>query len=242
MQRALFWTLSSWLLGCPEAADDEQDVPDSPDFVEATDEGTVDEGTADDAAAGDTPTPDATEDDGGADGEDAVADEGGAEDGGGDVVPPEALAVNEIRAAGDDWIELYNAGDEPVALEGWRIADGNADGTPRLAEAVAFPAGATLEPGAFLFVLADLGGDALPGWQTACLEPAVPQCLHVAWGISRADGDTITVLDAADGVVTQAVYPPDAVPDGQTWGRLPDGTGDFAPNAPTPFAVNRAPD
>ncbi|MFT3776513.1 MAG: hypothetical protein QM820_65060 [Minicystis sp.] len=44
-----------------------------------------------------------------------------------------------------------------------------------------------------------------------------------------------------DKAVDEVKYPADAVPGGQTWGRLPDGTGSFGPNKPTPGAANAGP-
>ena len=32
--------------------------------------------------------------------------------------------------------------------------------------------------------------------------------------------------------------PADAAPEGSSWGRVPDGTGDFVVNRPTPGAAN----
>jgi len=40
-----------------------------------------------------------------------------------------------------------------------------------------------------------------------------------------------------DQVLSKLEYPIEAVPAGQTWGRLPDLTGEPAANAPTPGAA-----
>lgn len=42
-------------------------------------------------------------------------------------------------------------------------------------------------------------------------------------------------------MLTMVEYPINAVPDGQTWGHLPDLTGDFAVNKATPGEANAAP-
>lgn len=33
------------------------------------------------------------------------------------------LCITELQSAGADWVELYNYGDEPVALQGWYLSD-----------------------------------------------------------------------------------------------------------------------
>lgn len=51
------------------------------------------------------------------------------------------------------------------------------------------------------------------------------------------------LVDDDDKPVDEVAYPKDkdAVGDGETWGRLPDMTGDFGPSHPTPGAANQAP-
>lgn len=152
------------------------------------------------------------------------------------------LVVNEMRASGDDWVELYNAGDAPIDLGGYGVADTEADGgAPRTSLAVRFPTGTTLGPGQYLFILADVA-DAGAGAQTSCLaDSGIARCYHAGWAISASRGETLSVIDARDNVVVRVTYPPNAAPSGQSWGRLPNGTGEFAANRPTPGASNQAP-
>src|SRR5262245_23457085 len=86
---------------------------------------------------------------------------GHGSDGGGDpdapVAPPEArLRISEVlyhpveEDAFEDrheWVEIANAGRDPVTLTGWRLT----------AETVAydFPAGQVIEPGAYLVIAKD---------------------------------------------------------------------------------------
>lgn len=183
-----------------------------------------------------TPADTGSPDDGG------LTDRGGpADTGAPDVAPTGAVVVNEVRASGDDWIELFNRGAAPVDLGGYGVADLDADaGTPRIASAVRFPAGTVLAPGAFLFVRADVA-DAGVGPQTACLDGGPSTCFHAPWGISASRGETVSLLDPQGHVVAQGVYPMNAVTTGRSWGRLPDGTGAFAATLPTPGAPNQAP-
>jgi hypothetical protein len=163
-----------------------------------------------------------------------------------DVVTPVdsgagSVVVNEVRASGDDWIELFNPGTAPVDLGGYGVADLDTDsGLPRVASAVRFPAGTTIAPGAYLFVLADVG-DAGAGPQTACLDGGPTPCFHAPWGISASRGETVSLVDPQGRVVAQGVFPMNAVTSGRSWGRLPNGTGPFAANRPTPGAPNAAP-
>ena len=154
------------------------------------------------------------------------------------------LVINEIRAVGDDWIELKNVGSAPVDLGGLVLADTDTTvdgGAPRPSDGVRFPAGTSLTPGQYLLVVADLA-DAGAGPQMTCLGDAGPMtCFHAGFGISASRGERIYLLQSGGAVVATADYPANAVPDGRTWGRLPDGTGGFAACAPTPGSANTAP-
>lgn len=153
-----------------------------------------------------------------------------------------ALAINEVRATGDDWIELMNTGTTTLDLSGLRVADlDETTGLPKVAEAVTVPAGTTLAPGAYLVVLAGLAAPRA-GVQTGCLASAVPTCLEASFGLSGTRGDQVFVLAAStDAVLASTEYPaPPAVPDGSSWSRLPNGVGAFAVGTPTPGAENVA--
>ena len=169
-------------------------------------------------------------------------DAGGARDSG----AAGRVVINEVRASGDDWIELYNPGATTVDLAGLGVTDSEtADGTTaRVADKVVFPPGTTLGPGEYLLVVADLS---MPGMgpQTTCLADAGPsRCFHAGFGISSSRGETLHLLDAMDRPVDRLAFPADGdggVPSGQTWARLPNGGGTFGRGAPTPGAANRAP-
>ena len=49
------------------------------------------------------------------------------------------------------------------------------------------------------------------------------------------------MLSPSGSVVLSALYPMNATVAPNTWGRLPNGTGDFAVSRPTPAASNAAP-
>jgi hypothetical protein len=157
--------------------------------------------------------------------------------------PPEPgeLVVNEIAASGDDWIELYNAGATPIALDGIRVADRDDDTMmARIERAVAIPAGVSIPAGGYFFVLADQD---MPSTtiETACLEAEITACIHTDWGISAADGDTIHLVAPDDSILHVSDYPgePEVIA-GQSWARIPDGSADFAAASPSPNTANTA--
>ncbi len=194
--------------------------------------------TATDTITSDAPTdvvrPDATVD----------GSSDAAVDSNGDAPPVDGgsanLVINEISAAGDEWVELYNAGTAPFDLSFLRVADSESDGGPRASRAMRFPAGTMLSPGQYVLVLANQS-DAGVGPQTRCLDGGPSTCFHATWSISASRGETVWVLSSTGDVTLQELYPMNAAADGQTWGRLPNGTGAFAVNRPTPGALNAAP-
>lgn len=161
-----------------------------------------------------------------------------------DVRAGASVVFNEVRAVGDDWIELKNIGTSPVDLGGLVLADTDTTvdgGAPRPSDGVRFPAGTSLAPGQYLLVVADLA-DAGAGPQMTCLGAGGPMtCFHAGFGISASRGERLYLLESGGAVVATADYPANAVVDGRTWGRLPDGTGAFAACAPTPGRANTAP-
>jgi hypothetical protein len=157
------------------------------------------------------------------------------------VSAPNGVVINEISGKGDNWVELYNGATAPADLGGWALTDSEKDGgAPKTSEAVVFPSGTTLAPGAYGLVAqlpADAGADAAP----TCPAGGQAFCFGATWGISNKTGETLYLLDKSGVVSTDGKYPGNAVGSGQTWGRLPNATGSFAITAPTPGAANRAP-
>ncbi|MCA9543344.1 MAG: CotH kinase family protein, partial [Myxococcales bacterium] len=114
--------------------------------------------------------------------------------------------LNEVDCQGRDWIELYNPTEAPVDLAGWAVTD-----DPARPER-AYPLAGALAPGAFASVRQADGGEGFD------------------FGIG-CGGERVVLLDPqgaeADGVEVPALL------DDTTWGRLPDGLGDWAVTAPT---------
>ncbi|MCB9734692.1 MAG: lamin tail domain-containing protein [Deltaproteobacteria bacterium] len=116
--------------------------------------------------------------------------------------PIPAVVVNEVAAAGDpdDWIELYNGEATAVDLAGWRVRDDDE------AHGYVFPAGTTIEAGGYLVVeRGDAGFD---------------------FGLGGADA--VILYDAFDRLADSTVWLDGESPEGGSWGRYPNGTGDFS--------------
>ena len=127
------------------------------------------------------------------------------------------LVINEVAAKGDplDWFELHNPTTEPVPLDGLVFADDLLDAGKR----VAFPAGTTIEPGAYLQF--SLDKDGWPGFALGGDEEL---------GIWLADGTHVDSVDWDEG----------QAPEGGSYARVPDATGDFQTvDNPTPGATNQ---
>jgi hypothetical protein len=148
-----------------------------------------------------------------------------------------SVVVNEIDPDAD-WVELFNPGTDAFDLSGLTLADEDMPGTPKLAEAIVFPAGTTLAAGAYLFVLAKQDAVVMPGEQvpqTAC-DPGTSPCFYAPFGLSGTNGDGVYLLDG-DATITSAAFGAAAVPVGSTWCR--DAGGNYAVCAtPTPGAAN----
>jgi hypothetical protein len=132
-----------------------------------------------------------------------------------------ALVINEIVAAspdgGNDWIELYNAGEYSVNLQDYYIVDNNIERDP-------FPLpDITLDPNDFFLLLAteeepEDGSDYVP------FRLGADDSLTLYWGLAIVD-----VLDWEEG----------QAPGGCSYGRFPDGTGVLSTLRPTPGKVNK---
>ncbi|GAA3659126.1 lamin tail domain-containing protein [Microbacterium marinilacus] len=129
----------------------------------------------------------------------------------GDVLS--SIRINEVESNGGepaDWIELTNIGDEPVDISGLVLKDDNDSRT------LAVSVGVVLDPGAFFVVQVDdvEGGFGLGGADSA--------------RVFLADG--VTLVDSYSWTAHAT----------ETYGRLPDGTGEFVQTASTRGEANVA--
>ena len=126
--------------------------------------------------------------------------------------PPAGVALNEVRCSGGDWLELHN----PSAEGGWLDGLALSDQPDAPLDGYTFPVGTWIEAGGYLAL-----GSAELGFGVAC------------------GADALVLADGLGAALDQVSVP--EVADGRTWGRLPDGAGDWTVTLPTPGASNQAP-
>lgn len=142
------------------------------------------------------------------------------------VVINELMAKNNSTIADpqgnyDDWIELFNLGEETLDLSGMYLSD-----NPENPLKWRFPAGATIAAGEYLVVWADEDGGDEPG-------------LHTNFKLS-SKGETVWLFDtdAHDNLLLDTISFTGLEGD-QSIGRVPDGIGQFQIlPVPSPLASN----
>jgi len=127
------------------------------------------------------------------------------------VPPLPALRLNEISCRGEEWVELYNPGPSEAVLRGWTLSDDPARASHRLLIDARVPA---------------------EGFRVLGRDEPLP------FGVSCGE-DTLVLLDP-HGALVDMVPSRDPGRD-LTWGRWPDGEGEWASTEPTPGAANRLP-
>lgn len=132
------------------------------------------------------------------------------------------LLINEIVAKaaddGNDWIELYAAGFQPVNLGLYAIVDENAEH-----QRVNLPS-VILNPGGFYLIQA-----------VNETEPPSDGSFYIPYKLSKGDA---VVLFRGDRVVDAFDWKDGDSPEGKSYGRLPDGAGIPQTLFPTPGAAN----
>ncbi|TXK17087.1 lamin tail domain-containing protein [Homoserinibacter sp. GY 40078] len=114
------------------------------------------------------------------------------------------VVINEVESSGGtpgDWVELKNVGDAPVDVSGYIVKDDNDTRTK------AIPANTTIAAGGYYTIDVEDGTDGFG------LGGADKARLFLPDGTTLVDGTSWTAHAAT------------------TWGRCPDGTGDFAETA-----------
>lgn len=159
---------------------------------------------------------------------------------------PDTVVFNEISAAGDEWLELYNRGESSFDLGGYGITDTDkTTGEARISKAMRFPSGTQLPAGKFLLIL--LGkGNSTPGPYSAdaCLPGVAVGCFYAPFSVSEARGEAVHLLAPDNSELSTILYPADLVFEagaGLSACRIPDGTGGLTTCAATPGAANKAP-
>ncbi|RYJ02392.1 MAG: lamin tail domain-containing protein, partial [Actinomycetales bacterium] len=135
-----------------------------------------------------------------------------------------SVKINEVESNGDkvaDWVELVNNGTTPVDVSGWKILDNDPD---HVGKPVVVPAGTTIAAGGHYAIYTELGQ-------------------ATGFGLGAIDSATLFLADGTTQVDSYAWTTHAAT----TYGRCPDGTGDFAvtttstrgaANACSPIRIN----
>ena len=135
-----------------------------------------------------------------------------------ELQPSNQDTVTDEYGEADDWIELINAGDSPVDLLGYSLADSSGT-TQVISKSVVVAAGA------FHLMWADDSPSQGPS--------------HLGFKLSGKKGDSVTLKDATGRTLDSVSFGPTTGQD--TYARFPDATGPFAwCGAPTPGAANGA--
>jgi hypothetical protein len=141
-----------------------------------------------------------------------------------ELMPENTSGLVDNHGEHEPWIELINAGDQPVNLDGWFLSDSYVT-----LNKWPFPAGVIVQPGQFLIVFAD--GES---------GESTPTELHTNFRLTAASGSVAlsrtqlgapAVMDYADysGLAANVAYA--SVPDGQSFHRE-------ATSQPTPGGFN----
>lgn len=139
----------------------------------------------------------------------------------GDLVINEFMASNDITIADqdgefDDWVELYNNGSESISLDGYFLSD-NPDNLTKWA----FPTGTSIGANSYLIIWADNDEEQVG--------------LHADFKLS-ASGESVLLIDATGTIVDEVSYAEQTTD--ISYGRFPNGTGDFRAMNPTFNAAN----
>ena len=114
------------------------------------------------------------------------------------VVAPEGIFINEVYAAGNDWLELYNEGESSRNIGGYLIYD-------NASIKYALPANTTIPGRGFLVLICDDSGTGL----------------NTNFKLT-SEGETVYLENPGGELIDKVEFP--ALNDGQSYGRYPDGS------------------
>ncbi len=126
------------------------------------------------------------------------------------------VVLNEIDCQGRDWVELYNKSNAPVDLGNWIISD-------------------NLDMAGHLYYIPE--GEIIPANGFYVIKEQKDDEAGFTFGI-KCGADFVYVVNP-DGQIADNVGI-GALPDDTTWGRVPDGSGQWQETAPTQGESNKA--
>ena len=145
------------------------------------------------------------------------------------------VKINEVLARGsddqEDFIELYNGGDEEVDLTGWTLFDTQKDASDKAKDDEE-------DEEKTIFTFGDgeaCASAATIGAKSTLLLTRGEDC---SFGFGLGRKDTLTLKNAAGETVDFLKWKKDNALKGISFGRIPDGSGDFRRTEPTAGALN----
>ena len=141
------------------------------------------------------------------------------------LADPDAASTTASQA---EYIELYNTTTHPVDVAGWQVSDLSSGGN-EIMHAVT----ATSSQAGQLVPFAGGTSTVIPGHGWLALRFSG----HASY--LNNGGDTVQLYDVAGGIRDRYAYTASTA--GVSEGRIPDGTGSWVENTPTPDAMNHAP-
>ena len=136
-----------------------------------------------------------------------------------------SVVLNEIVAKSDvtdDWIEIYNEGNQDIDISGFGLIDDIDTDIPWL-----FPEGTILVSGGFVLVWADDG-------QGEDTQADINSSLHATFKLSK-DGETVYLMDVEQRIVSEVTFP-ELIAE-QSYARQFDGSWLISDNL-TPMSAN----
>ena len=115
-----------------------------------------------------------------------------------------------------------------IDIGGYKVTDAvNVNQAPKIGEAVVFPTPTVLQQGEYVIVV---GNQLAFTGPVTCL--TFSPCFTATWGVSSASGERVYLLRRDNTEIEHVDYPSETAPDagltdGQSLGRVPNGTGNF---------------
>lgn len=126
-----------------------------------------------------------------------------------------SVVINEIvtkSTEGKDWIELYNRGEKDAEISGWKMLD-----EKEREEPFVFPEGTMIKKGEYLVVEKGENG----------------------FEFGLGSQDAVRLFNKNGELMGKAAWIEGDTPENQSYGRIPDGTGQFTTiSKPTPGKAN----
>ena len=124
--------------------------------------------------------------------------------------PPPTIVFNEVMAVGSsEWIEIVNSGAAAADLSNYAIAGSvKTSSEPKTGDAMKFPAGTMVEPGARIVILTSRKDEPVgPHQKASCLPDGPETCFYAPLGVSATSGEALHFLAPDGTVVTTTAVP-----------------------------------